>query len=138
MVEKTIISFENGQWHIHSFFGQIGTHTEPCWHQVERLSKFVPPDTLEMHSVALPVLRFCKTFSKILRLTLQKLFFVDDFLKIHIFKQKICYAYKLVRAAKLSEFNRCSKYYKTNHKNQWKLFTLKKKQIFAWFITLLN
>ena len=95
MVEKTIISFENGQWRIHSFFGQIGTHTEPCWHQVERLSKFVPPDTLEMHSVALPVLRFCKTFSKILRLTLQKLFFVDDFLKIHIFKQKICMATSL-------------------------------------------
>ena len=28
------------------------------WWQVEKFSKFVPPDTLKMHSLALPVLRF--------------------------------------------------------------------------------
>ena len=37
----------------------------------EHFLKFVPPDALKMHSLALSVLRFlCKTFSKLLKFTL--------------------------------------------------------------------
>lgn len=39
------------------------------WYQVEKFSKFVPPDTLNMHSLALSAVRFLsKTFSKLLEL----------------------------------------------------------------------
>ena len=38
----------------------------------------VPPDTLKMHSLAVPVLRFvCKTFSKLRKLNNETLFSVD-------------------------------------------------------------
>ena len=39
---------------------------------MEKFSKFVPPDVLKMHSPAVSVLKFlCKTFSKLLKFTLQ-------------------------------------------------------------------
>ena len=44
-------------------------------------SKSVPPDALKKHSLALPVPRT-------LSLHYKTLFFVEDFLKIHIFKLK--------------------------------------------------
>ena len=76
------------------------------WRRAEKFSKFVPPDTLKMHSLAHSVLRFiCKRFSKILKLTLQKTIFRGWFIKIHIFKQNVCMAMSLwlVRGAKRSE-----------------------------------
>ena len=43
------------------------------WHPAEKIPKFMPPDTLEMQFLVMSVLRFlCKTFSKLLKLTLQK------------------------------------------------------------------
>ena len=49
------------------------------WQRVEKFSKFVPPDTLKMHSLAHSVLRFlCKRFPNYLNLHYKKLFFVDD------------------------------------------------------------
>ena len=48
----------------------LQTH-EDAWCQADKF--FVSSDTLKMHYVTLPVLRFlCKTFSKLLQLTLQK------------------------------------------------------------------
>ena len=61
----------------------ITVHTsnpERChhgWRQAEEFLNFVPPDTPKMHSLALSVLRFlCKTFSKLLKFTLQKTLFL--------------------------------------------------------------
>ena len=52
------------------------------WRKAEKFSKCVPPDTLKMHSLALSVLRFlCKTFSKLLKVTLRKALFCGWFLK---------------------------------------------------------
>ena len=49
---------------------------EHVWRRVEKFSKFVPSDTLKMHSLALSVLRFlCKTFSKLSKLLLRKTLF---------------------------------------------------------------
>ena len=65
------------QWHIQGFFGHKGTHIEPTkWHWGKKFSKFVPPDTLKIHSLTLSVLRFlCKTFPKLRKLTLRKTIF---------------------------------------------------------------
>ena len=42
------------------------------WQRAVKVSKFVPPDALNMHYVALSVFRFlCKTFFKLLTFTLQ-------------------------------------------------------------------
>ena len=47
-----------------------------CHHgqnQADKFSKFMPPDTLKMHFLALSVLSFpCKIFSKLPKLLLQK------------------------------------------------------------------
>ena len=62
------------------------------WRREEKFSKFVPPDTLQMHSLALLVLRFfCKTFSKLLKLTLGKNLFRELFLKNSIIQIKYLY-----------------------------------------------
>ena len=46
------------------------------WRQTGKFSKFVPPNALKMHSLALSVLRFlCKPFSKLLKLALRKALF---------------------------------------------------------------
>ena len=75
------------QWHIQGFFGKTGTHIEPT--RVEKFSKFVHPDTLKMHSLTLSVIIFlCKTFSKLLKLTLLKTLFRKDFLKNSIYSNK--------------------------------------------------
>ena len=58
------------------------------WRRVEKFSKFVPPETVKIRSLALSFLRFlCKSFFKLLKLSLRK--------KIKIFKQKICMAISL-------------------------------------------
>ena len=78
------------------------------WCQAGKFSKFVPPDTLKIHSLALSVLRFlCKAFSKLLKLTLQKT--LDDFIKNSHIQIKNSYGYKLVKAVKQSELKRCSR-----------------------------
>ena len=65
-----------------------------------KFSKFVPPDTLNMLSVALSVLRFlCKTFPKLLKLSLQKTL-SGGFLKISYIQKKKFNGYKVVRAVK--------------------------------------
>ena len=57
------------------------------WHRAVKFSKFLLPDALKMHSLILPVLRFfVKPFPNYLRLHYEKLFFVNGFLKIQIFK----------------------------------------------------
>ena len=68
----------------------------PPWHRADKFSKFVPLDTLKKHSLAHSVLRIlCKRFSKLLKLTLQKTLFRGWFIKIHIFKEKVCMAMSL-------------------------------------------
>ena len=80
------------------------------WRRAEKFSKFVPPNTLKMHSLALSVLRFlCKTFPKSLKLSLRKTLFRGWFSKISYIQIKKLYGYKLVRAAKWYELKRCSK-----------------------------
>ena len=66
------------QWHIQGFFGHKGKQLQPTtWYWVKKFSKFVPPDTLKIHSLTLSVLRFlCKTFSKLRKLALRTLFLV--------------------------------------------------------------
>ena len=76
---------------------------------------------------------FVKHFSNYLSLPFKNLF-VDDFLKKSYIELKQLYGYKLVRAAKWSERNRCIKQYRRNHKKQHKIFMLKKKWILAWCI----
>ena len=61
------------------------------WYQPEQLSKFVLPDTLKMHSLALSFLTLlCKTFSKLFKLAFQKILFRWWFLKNSHIKYKIC------------------------------------------------
>ena len=80
------------------------------WRRAEKFSKFVPPNTLKMHSLALSVLRFlCKTFPKSLKLSLRKTLFRGWFSKISYIQIKKLYGYELVRAAKWYELKRCSK-----------------------------
>ena len=120
------------QWHIQSFFEQTSTHIEHM-----KFSKFVPSYTLNLHFLALSVLRFLfKTFSKLLRLTLWKTLFRWWFLKNSYLQIKNLYGYKLVRAAKQSELKRCNKYYRRNHMKRCKLFTQKKNQRIALFIII--
>ena len=64
-----------------------------------------------MHSLALFIFRFhCKTFSKLLNLTLRKILFRGCILKDSYIQIKNLYGYKLLRAANRSELKRCSKY----------------------------
>ena len=61
------------------------------WHLAEKCSKFVPPDTLKIHSLPLSVLRFlCKTFSILLKLSLWKTLFCGWFFKNSYIQIKIC------------------------------------------------
>ena len=74
-------------WHIQSFFLGRPVHTlnprrRHRLAQSEKVPKFVPPDILNVHSLALSVLRIlCKTFSKLLNLALRKTLFHGRFLK---------------------------------------------------------
>ena len=55
------------------------------WRQTDKFSKFAPPDTIKTQSLDMPVFHFlCKTFSKLLKLRLQKFFFEDDLSKLYI------------------------------------------------------
>ena len=82
------------QWRTQSLFGKTGTYINPwrryqSWRRAVNVSKFVLPDALKMHSLALFVLRFLsKTFPKLLKFTLQDTLLGGWFLKIHIFKKK--------------------------------------------------
>lgn len=84
------------------FFGQTGTHIKPCYHgwcQAKKFSKFVPPDSLKKCTPWLPVIEFfCQISFKLIKLLLQKDFFLDD---IQILK--IWLVNKLVSTAKQSE-----------------------------------
>ena len=77
------------------------------WHLAEKCSKFVPPDTLKIHSLPLSVLRFlCKTFSILLKLSLWKTLFCRWFFKNSYIQIKNLYDYNLVRAANQSQLKR--------------------------------
>ena len=95
--------FFGAQWYYYQTHeGAVG------WCRVDKFSNFVPPDTLKMLSLALPVLRFlCKSFSKLLKLILQKTLFHGWFLKNSYIQIKNVNGYKPVRAAKQSELKRC-------------------------------
>lgn len=68
---------------------------------MEKISKFVPPDTLRMHSLALPELRFLrKTFFRLLKLSLQKIILHGTFFKKSCIQIKKLHGYELVRAEK--------------------------------------
>ena len=83
-------------WYIyqsHKSVTMVGAKQKKC-------QKFVPPNALKMHYLALFVLRFlCKIFSKLLKFalrnTLRGLFFKNSYIQI-----KNLYGYKLLRAAK--------------------------------------
>ena len=76
-----------------------------CW--AEKFLKFMLPDTLKMHSLALPVVRFpWKTSSNLLKLTLRKTIFRGWFLRNPYIQ--ICMAISL-RVAKQFELKRCGK-----------------------------
>ena len=79
------------------------------WCQGEKNSKFLPLDTIKMHSLALPVLRFfSKTFPILLKFTLQNIRLHGWALKNSYIQVKILCDYKLVRPVKQSELTRCS------------------------------
>ena len=66
------------------------------WRWAECFSKLVPPETLKKHSLALSTLKFlCKTFPKLLKLSLQKTLFRGWFLKNSYIRINILYGYKL-------------------------------------------
>ena len=72
------------------------------WRWGEKFSKFLPPNTQKIQSVALSVLRFlCNTFSKLFKLTLWKTLFCGYL--------KNSYIQISVRAAKQSELEKWSK-----------------------------
>ena len=76
-----------------------------CW--AEKFLKFMLPDTLKMHSLALPVVRFpWKTSSNLLKLTLRKTISRGWFLRNPDIQ--ICMAISL-RVAKQFELKRCGK-----------------------------
>ena len=69
--------------------------------RAQKFSKYVPADTLKMHSLALSVLTFlCKTFSTSIKLSLRKTLFRGSFFKKSYIQIKHLYDYKLVTAAK--------------------------------------
>ena len=88
----------SGQWKISYISLQTVMYPEFFWENQytnQTHKGFVPPDTLEMHSLVLSVLRFlCKTFLKLLRLTLQKTLFHRWFLKNSHIQIKNLYGYK--------------------------------------------
>ena len=58
----------------------LNTRRHHGGHCAGKFLKSVPPDALKMDYLALPVLRIpCKTFSKLLSLRYEILFFVDNF-----------------------------------------------------------
>ena len=68
----------------------------------DKFSKFLPPETLKMHSLAISVLDFhVKQSSNYISLHYETLFIVDDFLKTHI-QIKHLYGYNHERVAKQS------------------------------------
>ena len=63
---------------------------------VSNSQKYLPPDTLKIHSLALTVLRFlCKTFCKLGKFTLWNTLLHGWFSKISYIQIKICMAIKL-------------------------------------------
>ena len=94
------------------FLGRPGHPSNPqrChhgWHPVHKFSKSVPPNSLKMHLLAMPVVKFLfKTFSELLKLTLQKTFSWMNFQKNSYFQIKLVYCYKIVRAVKWSELQK--------------------------------
>ena len=114
---------------IQSFLGRQVHTLNPCrhhhdWSSAGKFSKFVPPDALNVHYLVLSVLRFfVKPFPNYLSLHWKIVFFRDDLLKDSYIQMKICYGYKLVRAAKISELKKSTKQYRRNHSKQCKLFT---------------
>ena len=74
------------------------------WRQVEKVSKFVPPDTL-MHFLVLSVLRFLRQILfKLLKLSLEKIILCGRFLKNSYIQIKNLHGYKLVGAEKWSKY----------------------------------
>ena len=74
------------------------THRTHGWRWVEKF-----PDTWKEHSLALSVFRsLCKTFSKLLKLTLQKTLSWMIFQKKLIYSKNL-YSYKLAKAVKPSQ-----------------------------------
>ena len=87
------------------FWGKMGTlnlQRRPHGQgRAQKFSKYVPADTLKMHSLALSVLTFlCKTFSTSIKLSLRKTLFRGSFFKKSYIQIKNLYDYKLVTAAK--------------------------------------
>ena len=87
------------------FWGKMGTlNLQRRQHgqgRAQKFSKYVPADTLKMHSLALSVLTFlCKTFSTSIKLSLRKTLFRGSFFKKSYIQIKNLYDYKLVTAAK--------------------------------------
>ena len=119
------------QWCIQSFFqADRYTHqihkgaTMVCAEQ-RNFQKFVPPDTLKIHSLALSAHRFlCETFPKYLKFTIQKALFRWWFLKNSYIQIKNLYSFKIVKAAKESGSYegirawKMQKYSRRNHKKQ--------------------
>ena len=97
------------QWRIQSFFEWTGIYIEPTkapsWLMLSRkFSKFVPPDGLKMHSLALPVVRFLrKTFSRLLKFTLRNTALKGWFFKNSYIQIKNLYGYKLARTEEKEE-----------------------------------
>ena len=86
------------QWCMQTCFGQTGIYIEPTKapSYFYKFSKFVSPDTLKMHLLALSFLRvFCKIFSKLLNLTLRKTLFRGSFKKNWYIQIKNLYGYKM-------------------------------------------
>ena len=103
------------------------THTDGFWvawytHQTykgatmvgskwRKVSKFVPPDTLNMLSLALSVLRFlCKTFSGLLKFSLQKTLSWRIFKNFLYSEKKNLMAIRLWELRNDSDLKRCCKY----------------------------
>ena len=111
------------------------------WSQAGTFSKFVPPNALKIHFLALSVLKFlCKTFPKLLKFTLWNTLPLGWLLKNSYIHKQNLYRYKLARAAKQSEMKKCckstegitqssvnylSKFYFTINKKNYKIVTPK-------------
>ena len=72
------------------------------WRRIGKSSKFVPPDALKEHSLALPVPRIPSLHYKIL-------LFVEDLKKNSYIHIKNLYGYEVMRTTTRSKQKRCSK-----------------------------
>ena len=98
-----------------AFLGQTSTHIKPTkappWLALsQEIFKICTFRYSKNALLALSVFRFpCKTFSKLLNLTLRKTLFCGWFLKSSYIQIRNLYGCKLARVAKRSELIRCSK-----------------------------